>query len=160
MVGIRERLMADLRIEVGHEVSGEASYFAAPDQEAADYAEASNLEVEFRSGGEPRDAPPWRSRPPALDVYAARGFRRLAPDVYASRCWMCIWGCRMPVTMIIDHWNPSERDERIETFCYGPLACSLYVAGPPREVPGRKGMLYVEEDWVDDDAVRHREDDE
>ena len=28
------------------------------------------------------------------------------------------------------------------------------------KVPGRKGMSYTEEDWVDEDATSHREDDE
>jgi hypothetical protein len=66
----------------------------------------------------------------------------------------------MPVTMIIDHWNPDRREHRSETFCYGPLSCMLYDAGPPREVPGRKEwMVYVEEDWVDQDATSHRDPD-
>jgi hypothetical protein len=30
-------------------------------------------------------------------------------------------GCRMPVEMIIDQWNPSRRHYRTETFCYGPV---------------------------------------
>jgi hypothetical protein len=36
----------------------------------------------------------------------------------------------------------------------------LYKAGPNRKVEGRKGMVYVEEDWVDEEAVSHRELDE
>jgi hypothetical protein len=38
----------------------------------------------------------------------------------------------MPVEMIIDHWNPSRRHYRTETFCYGPRSCPLYRAGPSR----------------------------
>jgi hypothetical protein len=68
----------------------------------------------------------------------------------------CIWGCRMPVEMIIDQWNPGRRPDRTETFCYGPRACRLYQAGPARTVPGRRGMIYTEEDWVDDEATSHR----
>ena len=37
-----------------------------------------------------------------------------------------------------------------------PLACPLYQAGPRRTVPGRRGMIYTEADWVDDDATSHR----
>ena len=55
--------------------------------------------------------------------------------------------------MIIDHWNPSKRRYRTETFCYGPRACPLYRSGPERKVPGRHGMSYTEEDWVDDEAT-------
>jgi len=36
----------------------------------------------------------------------------------------------------------------------------LYRPGPIRKVPGRKGMTWEEEDWVDADATAHRADDE
>jgi hypothetical protein len=63
----------------------------------------------------------------------------------------------MSVEMIIDQWNPSRRRYRTETFCYGPLSCPVYKAGPARTVPGRRPeMIYVEEDWVDDEATSHR----
>jgi len=66
----------------------------------------------------------------------------------------------MAVEMIIDQWNPRQRRYRAETFCYGPKSCPLYKSGPARIVPGRKGMQYVEEDWVDEDATAHRAEDE
>jgi hypothetical protein len=59
----------------------------------------------------------------------------------------------MPVEMIIDQWNPSKRRYRTETFCYGPISCPLYESGPVRKVPGRHGMTYTEEDWVDVEAI-------
>jgi len=62
----------------------------------------------------------------------------------------------MAVEMIIDHWNPRQKRYREETFCYGPRSCPLYKAGPTRKVPGRKGMIWEEEDWIDEDAVSHR----
>jgi len=62
----------------------------------------------------------------------------------------------LPVEIIIDHWNPSKKRYRFETFCYGPKSCAFYRAGPKRKVPGRKGMSYTEEDWVDEDATAHR----
>lgn len=62
----------------------------------------------------------------------------------------------MPVEMIIDHWNPSKKGYRFETFCYGPKSCALYRPGPKRKVPRRKGMSYTEEDWADEDATAHR----
>ena len=58
--------------------------------------------------------------------------------------------------MIIDHWNPRKKKYRFETFCYGPKSCLFYKAGPTRKVPGRKGMVWEEADWVDEDAVSHR----
>jgi hypothetical protein len=39
---------------------------------------------------------------------------------------------------------------------YRPKSCSFYRTGPTRKVPGRKGMTWEEENWVDDDAVSHR----
>jgi hypothetical protein len=95
-----------------------------------------------------------------LPTYRARGHRRLDPLVYESRCQQCIWGARMPVQMIIDQWNPSNVRHRTETFCYGPKSCPLYRSGAPRRVPGRKGMVWVEEDWVDEQATSHRGSDE
>ncbi len=62
----------------------------------------------------------------------------------------------MPVEMIIYQWNPRRRKYRFETLCYGPKSCAFYKAGPTRKVPGRKGMLWEEDDWVDEDAVSHR----
>ena len=71
-----------------------------------------------------------------------------------------MWGCLMAVDMTIDHWNPERRRYRSETFCYGPLSCHLYKSGPPRKVPGRRGMTYTEENWIDDEATSHRGPDE
>ena len=63
----------------------------------------------------------------------------------------------MPVEIIIDNWNPrGRRKYRSETFCYGPLGCKLHKSGPERQVEGRNGMVYVEEDWIDRMAVEHR----
>jgi hypothetical protein len=66
----------------------------------------------------------------------------------------------MPVEMIIDQWKPDVRRYRFETFCYGPKSCPFYAAGGTRKVPGRKGMVWEEEDWVDKSETSHRGDDE
>jgi hypothetical protein len=62
----------------------------------------------------------------------------------------------MPVEIIVDHWNPSQKKYRFEKFCYGPKSCPVYSPGPNRQVPGRRGMTWVEEDWVDEEATAHR----
>ena len=66
----------------------------------------------------------------------------------------------MPVEIIIDNWNPGKKKYRFETFCYGPLSCKLYKAGPERKVEGRNGQVYVEENWVDEQITDLRDLDE
>ena len=48
----------------------------------------------------------------------------------------------MPVEIIVDHWNPTHKRYRTETFCYVPLSCRLYKAGPTGKVPGRRGLTW------------------
>lgn len=140
-------------------VRGRVAYAADPARDPVTYA-GSGLERDARSrAGRPAGLP-WRVAPPGLDVYQGRGYRRLAARTYAAKCAACTWGCEMAVEMTIDHWNPRQERHRSETFCFGPLSCPLYEPGPPREVPGRKGMTYVEEDWVDEDATAHRDPDD
>ena len=104
----------------------------------------------------PEEGPPFTGVPPDMQTYRERGHRRLDPRTYASKCTACIWGCEMPVEIIVDHWNPSIKQYRFETFCYGPKSCRFHKAGRIRTVPGRKGMIYEEEDWVDEQETAHR----
>ena len=146
--------------QAGMMVSGFAVPVADPRLETAQYYRASGLKVMEISEAEPSTEPPYGGVPPDLPTYRSRGHRRLAARTYDTTCTTCIWGCRMPVEMIIDHWNPSQKRYRYEAFCYGPKSCSHYQAGTKRKVPGRKGMSYTEEDWVDEDATAHRDEDE
>jgi hypothetical protein len=144
----------------GMEVRGEAVAVEDSRKETAGYYKASGLTIVRDAADGPPEGPPFLGVPPALEVYRARGHRRLDTRTYAAKCHACMWGCRMPVEMIVDQWNPSLKKYRFETFCYGPKNCALYRSGPARVVPGRKGMSYTEEDWVDEDATAHREEDE
>jgi hypothetical protein len=139
----------------GDVASGEARPIADPRTEIAELYKASKLKVSRGEGSE-EAPPPWHGTPPPLALYRERGHRRLAKKTYESKCATCIWGAKMAVEMIIDHWNPSQVRYRTETFCYGPLSCSFYKAGPTRKVPGRRGMSYEEQDWVDEEATAHR----
>ena len=143
------------QFEVGQQVSGRAEPAADPTLEPAEFYKASALRVDVQHRAVP-DPPPWWGVPPSLEVYRSRGHRRLAAKTYAAHCASCIWGCRMPVELIVDHWHPEQRRSRVETFCYGPKSCARYRAGPTRKVPGRRGMSWEEEDWVDDEATAHR----
>ena len=147
-VGIGKSAQGKHGFRAGDEVSGEAVVVANPEMEPAEFYKAS------------ASPPPWLGAPPALETYRARGHRRLDARTYEAKCRACLWGCRMPVEMILDQWNPQEREHRFETFCYGPKSCPAYRAGPTRKVPGRKGMRWEEEDWVDEEVTAHRGADE
>jgi len=154
-VGIGKAAQAKHQLQVGDELSGEAVPVAHPRREPVEFYRVSKLKVLTRASC--ADAPPpWLGVPPDLEIYRSRGHRRLAARTYSTRCRSCLWGCRMPVTMIIDQWEPSKKRYRYETFCYGPKSCSFYRPGPIRKVPGRKGMTWEEEDWVDEDATSLR----
>lgn len=159
-VAVGEAAQAKHRFEAGLTVSGEGTPVADPRLEIAELYKASKLNVVSAGSQDPTHPPPWHGTPPSLPAYRERGHRRLAARTYDARCVTCIWGARMAVEMIIDHWNPSRKRYRQETFCYGPLSCRLYAAGPTRKVPGRRGMSWEEADWLDQDAVSHRQPDE
>ena len=56
----------------------------------------------------------------------------------------------MAVEITVDKWKAHlEPRRRFETWCHGPL-----------KVPGRRGMSWEEEDWIDEEAVAHRGADE
>jgi hypothetical protein len=142
---------------VGDVLSGNAEPVQDPKRETAEFYRVSGIRVASRSEERSTsDSPPFTGVPPPLQVYRERGHRRLAARTYASKCGACIWGCEMPVEMIIDQWKPENRRYRNETFCYGPKSCALHRPGPTRKVPGRKGMSYEEEDWVDEEETEHR----
>ena len=159
-VGIGKSAQAKHGFRAGDEVSGEAVAVANPEREPAEFYKASALKVLARGAEASASPPPWLGVPPALETYRARGHRRLDARTYEAKCRACLWGCRMPVEMILDQWNPQEREHRFETFCYGPKSCPAYRAGPTRKVPGRKGMRWEEEDWVDEEVTAHRGADE
>lgn len=155
-VAIGKAAQAKHQFRAGDLVSGRSIPVEDARLETAGYYKTTNLEVIQRAPLIEQAPPPWRGVAPELDVYRERGHRRLSAHTYTAKCTECIWGCRMAVEMIIDQWNPQQRRYRTETFCYGPKSCPFYQSGPVRTVPGRKGMVWQEEDWVDEDATAHR----
>ena len=145
------------QFRAGMALSGLAVPVPDPRREIAAYYKTSAIKVGKTGETGPPTPPPFQGAPPDLPTYRSRGHRRLDAGTYDSQCSTCVWGCRMPVEMTIDHWNPSEKRYRFETFCYGPKSCPSYTAGPTRTVPGRKGMSYTEENRVDEDATSHRD---
>ncbi|HAE87376.1 TPA: hypothetical protein DCG86_05065 [Candidatus Marinimicrobia bacterium] len=159
-ISVGKAAQAKHRFSAGMEASGLAVPVPDVRLETAGFYKVSGLKVLKNGENELPSGPPFIGVPPDLEIYRSRGHRRLDTRTYDAKCATCIWGCRMPVEMIIDHWNPSMKRYRFETFCYGPKSCVFYKAGPTRKVPGRKGMSYTEEDWVDEDATAHRGPDE
>ena len=156
VVAIGKAAQAKHTFRAGDQVEGKGVPVADPSLETADLYKASGLKVVARKPEPAAGGPPFVGAPPGLEVYRERGHRRLAARTFATKCSTCLWGCEMAVEVIIDHWNPSKKRYRRETFCYGPKSCALYAAGPTRKVPGRNGMSWEEEDWVDEDATAHR----
>jgi len=158
-VAIGEAALRKHQLHVGIELQGQSMPIADARLEVAAYYKTSGLKILARPESS-SDPPPFLGVPPDLATYRQRGHRRLDGRTYKAKCHACIWGCRMPVEIIVDHWNPSKKKHRFETFCYGPKSCRLYRPGARRTVPGRNGMTYTEEDWVDEDGTAHREPDE
>ena len=156
LVGIGKGAQTKHMFRVGDAVSGLCEPVQDNRLEAVEFYKVSKLKLVERGAEAWGEPPPWLGVPPDLETYRQRGHRRLDARTYEAKCLSCIWGCRMAVEMIIDQWNPSNKKYRQETFCYGPKSCSFYRGGPTRKVPGRKGMMWEEEDWVDEDAVSHR----
>lgn len=141
----------------GVQISGKGEQVNDDRLEPADIYKVSGLKILSRGALSPdKNLPPFPGVPPTLEVYRGRGHRRLDAKTYAAKCTACIWGCEMAVEMIVDHWKPSVRRYRRETFCYGPKSCIFYKPGLTRKVPGRKGMTWEEENWIDEEATAHR----
>ncbi len=160
LIALGKGAHAKHQFHVGDIVSGMSVPVPDTRIETAEYYKTSKLNIIKRNKLTKDATPPCHMVPPTLDVYRERGHRRLDSRTFGSKCKTCIWGCLMPVEIIIDHWNPSHKKHRFEAFCYGPKSCSIYKAGPTRKVPGRRGMTWEEEDWVDEEAISHRGDDE
>ena len=160
LVGVGEGAHTKHQFRPGDTVSGQALPVADPRLETVEFYKVSGLRVTKGEVEEEKQPPPWLGIPPLLPIYRKRGHRRLAARTYEEKCTTCMWGCLMAVEMIIDHWNPDRRRYRTEAFCYGPLSCPLYRPGPLRKVPGRRGMTYTEQDWIDAEATSHRRPDE
>lgn len=161
MVAVGKAAQVKHGFRAGDQVSGESEPVEDARTEIAELYKTARVKVLNRSATDvSSEPPPWLDVPPALEVYRERGHRRLDPKTYEGKCGSCKWGAKMAVEIIIDQWKPTNVRWRVETFCYGPKSCSLYRAGARRQVPGRKGMSWIEDDWADQEATAHRGPDE
>jgi hypothetical protein len=156
LVAVGKGAYSKHQFHAGMELSGLSIPVDDQRFEVAGFYKTTRIKIEKDSSDILQKGPPFLGVPPDLPTYRARGHRRLDTRTYEANCKTCIWGCRMPVEIIVDQWNPSRKKYRFETFCYGPKSCPFYRAGATRKVTGRKGMTREEEDWVDEDATAHR----
>ncbi|MBN2375562.1 MAG: hypothetical protein JXD22_04120 [Sedimentisphaerales bacterium] len=156
LVGIGKGAQAKHKFQAGDIISGQCQLVEDNRLETVEFYKVSKLKMVRKAKPQEDTPPPWLGVPPDIETYRVRGHRRLDVRTYERKCQSCIWGCIMAVEMIIDQWNPSQKKYRQETFCYGPKSCAFYKPGPTRKVPGRKGMTWEEEDWVDEDATSRR----
>jgi len=120
LIAVGEAAHEKHRFQTGMELSGCSAPVEDQRKETAAFYKTSGLKVVKDAEGETPAGPPFRGVPPNLATSRNRGHRRLDTRTYDTKCTTCIWGCRMPVEMIIDQWNPSKKQYRFETFCYGP----------------------------------------
>jgi hypothetical protein len=160
LIGVGKAAHTEHQFRAGDVLSGKAQPVTDKKTETAEFFKTSDLNVIQRAAGEVPSPPPWLGVPPDLAVYHERGHLRLDAGTYQNTCINCIWGCRMPVEMLVNPRDYSQKRYRFETFCYGPKCCSLYKAGPTREVVGCQGMVWKEEDWIDQRVTAHRREDE
>ena len=156
LVAVGKGAHAKHQFQAGIELSGLSIPVDDPRLEVAGFYKTTGIKIKKTAPDVQKEGPPYLGVPPNLETYRSRGHRRLAPKTYEAKCSTCIWGCKMPVEIIVDHWNSFKKKHRFETFCYGPKSCPFYRAGAIRRIPGRKGMTWEEEDWVDEEATAHR----
>jgi hypothetical protein len=143
------------RFRIGDRVIGRATPVENPKTEWAEFYKAAGLTIVARGPAEQdRAADPEGGIAPPLEEYRKHGHRRLAPRTSSTSCIRCPFGLTMATEITIDKWNPSRKKWRFETHCYGPKDCPRYSAGAPRQVPGRKGDVYVDDDVERDDMDR------
>jgi hypothetical protein len=76
-IGVGKVAQQKHQFQVGDEVHGEALPVADERLEPVAFYKTSKLKVLARSAGAPGSAPPWHGVPVELEVYRARGHRRL-----------------------------------------------------------------------------------
>jgi len=108
LVGIGKAAQAKYMFKAGDVVKGDACPVADNRTEVVEFYKTSKLEIIEKSNPAVSTPPSWVGIPPELEIYRQRGHRRLDARTYAAHCRQCIWGCFMPVEMIIDQWKPDK----------------------------------------------------
>jgi hypothetical protein len=105
LIGIGKAAQAKQGFRVGDRVSGQSLPVFDNRLEVVKFYKTSRLKIIERSAEHLNEPPPWLGVPPDLETYRERGHRRLDARIYKTKCQSCIWGCNMPVEIIIDQWT-------------------------------------------------------
>jgi hypothetical protein len=96
IVAIGKAVQVKHSFRVGDKITGESEPVEDARIEVAGLYKTAKLKVLNRPSPEAPSPPPWLGVPPALDVYRARGHRRLDAKTYESKCSSCTWARRWP----------------------------------------------------------------
>jgi len=147
-LGVGPKAHEKFQFRIGDIIDGKTVSAEFPNLEWAEFYKVSALKIQKRGPeSENRPADPEGGTAPPLKDYKHHGHLRLDKKTCHSKCLRCPFGLTMATAIIVDHWELSEKKWRFETHCYGPRDCPIYKPGRPYRVPGRKGMVYVDNDY-------------
>ena len=104
------------------ELSGRSVPVDDPRLETAGFYRTRRNKVGKEAESERPAGPPFLGVPSDLPTYRGCGLRRLDAKTHERKWVICVWDCRMPVEMMVDHWNPYLTRHRYEMLCYDPRA--------------------------------------
>jgi hypothetical protein len=156
-VAVGKAAHAKHQFRVGDLVTGSSHFVANPKTESAEWYKTTGVSMIARGPSESETPPPWHGVPPESEVYRQRGHRRLDARTYESNCadtafGVVEWRLKSSSTTGIDKTDAIG----LRHFAMVPNHVIYHKAGPTRKVPGRRGMIWEEEDWVDIEATSHR----
>jgi len=142
LIAVGEAAHEKHRFQTGMELSGSSVSVEDPRKETAALYKTSGLKVIKNAKGETPAGPPFLGVPPILETYHSRGHRRLDARTYDTKCTTCIWGCRMPVEMIIDQWNPSKSSTGSKPSATARKAAPFTGPGRPQGSGAQRHVLH------------------
>jgi hypothetical protein len=139
-IGIGKAAQQKHQFGVGDEISGECVPVADERMETAEFYKSSKLNKVSHISNV-LTPPVWGGIPPVLEVYRERGHRRLAARTFDTKCTACIWGCRMPVEIIIDNWNPGKRNTGLRRSVTGLCPVKFIRRDQPGKLKAEMGWF-------------------
>ena len=171
IVAVSDTQHRTMQFRMGDVFQGTAWPCTNARHDIADYYRAGGFKALSRADTKSvAPGPPFRRVLPSIEIFQVRGARMLDAKLWRTRCFTCMWANKSAVE--IEYKFGKVKRYRKETFCYGPRSCPFYDVGPARPVqyfgtfPSFDDgcmdemctQLRREEDWVDEEETRHRDD--